>query len=133
MVADSERQRIARLTPLADVLASFDIGVAAVEPREVAVAEALGKTIAAEIAAPFVVPYDSEWVFVEGQDGSANLAQWAGITGGQVITWDALDAPTEIIEGDAGRRVNPGLWLVLVFVVLWPVEIALRRRFLPWA
>ena len=52
MVADSEMQRIARLTPLADVLASFDIGVAAVEPREVAVAEALGKTIAAEIAAP---------------------------------------------------------------------------------
>jgi molybdopterin biosynthesis enzyme len=52
MVADSELQRIARLTPLADVLASFDIGVGAVEPREETVANALGKTLAADVAAP---------------------------------------------------------------------------------
>jgi molybdopterin biosynthesis enzyme len=52
MVADSELQRIARLTPLADVLASFDIGVGPVEPREETVAAALGKTLAADITAP---------------------------------------------------------------------------------
>jgi molybdopterin biosynthesis enzyme len=51
MVADSELQRIARLTPLADVLASFDIGVGPVEPREEAVAAAVGKTLAADVAA----------------------------------------------------------------------------------
>ena len=34
MVADSEIQRIARLTPLADVLASFDLSVGPVAPRE---------------------------------------------------------------------------------------------------
>ena len=51
MVADSELQRIARLTPLADVLSSFDIGVGPVEPREEAVANALGKTLAADVAA----------------------------------------------------------------------------------
>jgi molybdopterin molybdotransferase len=51
MVADSGLQRIARLTPLADVLASFDIGVGAVEPREETVANALGKTLAADVAA----------------------------------------------------------------------------------
>jgi molybdopterin biosynthesis enzyme len=56
MVADSELQRIARLTPLADVLSSFDIGVGAVEPREEAVAAALGKTLAADIAAPSTHP-----------------------------------------------------------------------------
>jgi molybdopterin molybdotransferase len=47
MVADSEIQRIARLTPLADVLASFDLSVGPVEPREEAVANALGLTLAA--------------------------------------------------------------------------------------
>ena len=47
MVADSEIQRIARLTPLADVLASFDLSVGPVEPREEAVSNALGLTLAA--------------------------------------------------------------------------------------
>ncbi|MBM3529984.1 MAG: molybdopterin-binding protein [Alphaproteobacteria bacterium] len=48
MVADSEIQRIARLTPLADVLASFDLSVGAVAPREVAAADAAGCTLAAD-------------------------------------------------------------------------------------
>jgi len=47
MVADSEIQRIARLTPLADVLASFDLSIGPVEPREEAVGNALGLTLAA--------------------------------------------------------------------------------------
>jgi molybdopterin molybdotransferase len=49
MVADSEIQRIARLTPLADVLASFDLSVGPVAPREEALASALGLTLAADI------------------------------------------------------------------------------------
>ncbi len=56
MVADSELQRIARLTPLADVLSSFDIGVGAVEPRDETIANALGKTLAADVAAPSLRP-----------------------------------------------------------------------------
>ena len=51
MVADSGLQRIVRLTPLADVLASFDMGVVAVEPREERVAVAVGKTLAADVRA----------------------------------------------------------------------------------
>ena len=47
MVADSEPQRIARLTPLADVLASFDLSIGPVEPREQTVSKALGLTLAA--------------------------------------------------------------------------------------
>ena len=49
MVADSEIQRIARLTPLADVLASFDLSVGPVAPREEALAAALGLTLAADV------------------------------------------------------------------------------------
>lgn len=56
MVADSGEQRIARLTPLADVLSSFDMGVVAVAPREETVAAALGKTLAADVVAPAGFP-----------------------------------------------------------------------------
>ena len=52
MVADSEIQRIARLTPLADVLASFDLSVGPVAPREEAVSKALGLTLAASAVIP---------------------------------------------------------------------------------
>ena len=49
MVADSEIQRIARLTPLADVLASFDLSIRPVAPREQPVANAVGRTLAADV------------------------------------------------------------------------------------
>jgi molybdopterin biosynthesis enzyme len=48
MVAEIENQRIARLTPLNDVVQSFDTSVAPVEPREEDVSAALGKTLAAD-------------------------------------------------------------------------------------
>lgn len=51
MVADSELQRIARLAPLADVLASFDLSITPVAPREEAVAQAIGRTLAADAVA----------------------------------------------------------------------------------
>jgi molybdopterin biosynthesis enzyme len=49
MVAESETQRIVRLTPLADVLASFDLSVAPVAPREEALAAAVGLPLAADV------------------------------------------------------------------------------------
>ena len=42
MVVDFETQRIARLTPLGDVLASFDLSIKPVPPREEALNKALG-------------------------------------------------------------------------------------------
>ena len=47
---DSDTQRIARLTPLADVLNSFQTTVEPVVPREEALDAALGKTLAADVA-----------------------------------------------------------------------------------
>jgi molybdopterin biosynthesis enzyme len=49
MVVDFEVQRIARLTPLHEVLASFDIGIVPVAPREQDVRTAVGLTLAADI------------------------------------------------------------------------------------
>src|SRR5262245_39193603 len=56
MVADSEIQRIARLTPLADVLNSFQISVEPVAPVERTLAAALDKTLAADVAIAQAVP-----------------------------------------------------------------------------
>jgi molybdopterin biosynthesis enzyme len=50
MVADSELQRIARLTPLADVLNGFQTSISPVEPRDEALAAAVGRTLAADVA-----------------------------------------------------------------------------------
>jgi molybdopterin molybdotransferase len=51
MLEDSDIQRIARLTPLADVLASFDLSIRPVAPREEALAKAVGLALAADIKA----------------------------------------------------------------------------------
>jgi molybdopterin biosynthesis enzyme len=48
MVTDSEIQRIAKLTPLGDVLASFDLSVRPVAPREETLTQAVGLTLAAD-------------------------------------------------------------------------------------
>ena len=50
MVVDSDIQRIARLTPLADVLNSFQTSIQPVAPREEALGDALGKVLAADVA-----------------------------------------------------------------------------------
>jgi molybdopterin biosynthesis enzyme len=56
MVADSEVQRITRLTPLADVLNGFQTSISPVEPRDEALAAAVGKTLAADVAIAEVLP-----------------------------------------------------------------------------
>src|SRR6185436_17801493 len=51
MLPDSDIQRIARLTPLADVLASFDLSIKPVAPREEMLAKATGLALAADVIA----------------------------------------------------------------------------------
>jgi molybdopterin molybdotransferase len=96
MVADSDIQRIARLTPLADVLTSFDLSVGPVEPREEALAKALGLTLA------------SSAVIAEGHPRAA-LALRDGYAVRSDATLDASSyapapltpAPTRVDTGDA--------------------------------
>src|SRR2546430_13831979 len=64
MVEPDRRQRIARLTPLADVLARLDALVRPVAPRTAGLAAALGPTLAedviihAPVPAPALAPRD---------------------------------------------------------------------------
>jgi molybdopterin biosynthesis enzyme len=67
MVADSETQRIAALTPLAELLASFDMAILPVVPRECALPSALGRTLAADA----VIAADHPGVATALRDGFA--------------------------------------------------------------
>src|SRR5262245_31223394 len=51
MVGSSQNQRIARLTPLNDVLSRIDARTAPVAPREIDMRAALGRTLAADVVA----------------------------------------------------------------------------------
>src|SRR6185503_18051302 len=94
MVADSDIQRIARLTPLADVLASFDLSVGPVAPREETVAAALGLTLAADIV-------------VENGRPAARLALRDGFAVRSEATLDASSyAPAELLP--APQRIDAG-------------------------
>jgi hypothetical protein len=96
-----------------------------------AVISYLGEGGISEVAAPFVVTYPAELQPVDAAAGEANLLRWAGMTGGAEVSLDTLMAveeqQTEIPPADLLR------WLLLTLVVFWPLEIAIRRRWLPWS
>jgi hypothetical protein len=77
------------------------------------------------LAVGYTPEYDPRW-----PDGTATLEQVAALTGGQMVSGfrpsAAAAAATEENEDEAG------LWLVLAALLLWPVEIAIRRRWMPW-
>ena len=96
MVADSEIQRIARLTPLADVLASFDLSVGPVPPREEAVSKALGLTLAASA----VIPEGHPKAALALRDGYAVRAD-ATLDASSYAPAPLSPAPTRVDTGDA--------------------------------
>lgn len=78
MVADAEPQRIARLTPLAEVLDSLQTAVEPAVPFETGVFAAVGLTLAADA----VVTYDRPPVALALRDGYAVCAEMTADAGG---------------------------------------------------
>src|SRR5262249_60359090 len=56
MTAEHEPQRIARLTPLPDVLARIDALVVPVKPRRITAAAAVGRVLVEDVVAPGAIP-----------------------------------------------------------------------------
>jgi uncharacterized membrane protein len=86
-----------------------------------------------EVPAPFAVNPPEEWQPGSAAGGAANLAAWAGMAGGQLLLPEAALAPESAPAGD--RTAGAGDWrwrLLLALAILWPAEIAVRRRFLPF-
>jgi hypothetical protein len=96
-----------------------------------AVISYLGEAGISDVATPFVVDYPDELQPVDADAGKANLLRWAGMAGGDEITLeDMIVIPEEQAEVPPADILR---WLLLTLVVFWPLEIAVRRRWLPWA
>jgi molybdopterin biosynthesis enzyme len=100
MVAYQQGQRITQLTPLADAVAAIDALVRPVEPREVDVGSALGRTLAADVVAARAVPP----VALALQDGWAIKAEETVDAGSYAPA--PLSAPPARV--DCGEPLPPG-------------------------
>jgi molybdopterin biosynthesis enzyme len=89
-------QRIARLTPLAEVLALIDAQVAVVSPREADLTAALGQVLASDVVAQSGLPASSRAL----RDGFAVSAEATADAGGYAPALLA-DPPVRVDVGDA--------------------------------
>jgi molybdopterin biosynthesis enzyme len=93
-------QRIARLTPLREVLRLMAENVDPVAPRRMALADALGRTLAADVVAPHDVP---DWA-VALRDGVAVAADLIADAG----AYAAIPLPADSVWVDSGEALPPG-------------------------
>lgn len=87
-----------------------------------------------EVAASFAVNPPDEWLPVDHDYGLENLAAWVKSSQGAIVDLNEFAAfepdPTPRIHTQTDRR--GWRWLIFFLVILWPIEIAIRRRWLPW-
>lgn len=79
------------------------------------------------LAVGYTPEYDPRW-----PDGTATLQQVAALTGGQAVSGWRPSAAAAAAAAEDTDNDEAGLWLVLAALMLWPVEIAIRRRWMPW-
>lgn len=85
----------------------------------------------------FAVNYPPEWQPDLAGSGPANLDRWREMVGGAEMDWAEL-LETEEGETDTqetstlDNRDNLLTQFLFILIILWPAEIALRRRWLPW-
>jgi uncharacterized membrane protein len=93
-----------------------------------------GSGSAGEIPAPFAVNPPAEWLPQDPAEGALALAAWAELAGGEVIDLEAFAAEDETPapETEASTGLSPWNLLLAALVLLWPLEIALRRRWMSW-
>jgi Ca-activated chloride channel homolog len=81
-----------------------------------------------------VVPYASEYAVVDNsaQVASAYLSDLTQLGGGNVLPLSSTDAVwTHDIEAQR-LRVALWPWLVLLAIILFPIEVAVRRLSISW-
>src|SRR5437899_12167777 len=90
-----ETQRIARLTPLSEVLGRIDATVGAVAPRRVATGRAVGRILAEDVVAATAVPADTRALrdgFAVVADATSDASSYAPVS---------LMPPQRVDVGDA--------------------------------
>ncbi len=83
------------------------------------------------VMAPLAVNPPEEWHFQDPAAGQANIDTWLEITEGQRLTFEEEIAASEVQQEEAQRSRLYEILLVLL-VLSWPAEIAVRRWQMPW-
>jgi Ca-activated chloride channel homolog len=80
---------------------------------------------------PFAVNYPPEWQPVEPQAGRQALLALAEAAGGSEVQLD-IDLAEPVIAQTREQLDDLSGRLLLALVLFWPLEVAIRRRWLPW-
>jgi Ca-activated chloride channel family protein len=83
-----------------------------------------------DLIVPFSINYPDEWKFETSEVGANRIAHWREKTNGVMLSFD------QELENSRELDSKPGLdWfnlLLLILIIGWPVEIAIRRWHMPW-
>ena len=85
-----------------------------------------------EVPAFFTVNYPREWKTSEYLLGGDELDEWVETNNGEYMSFEEIRLePIEQVESSV--RLEE-IWdkLLLAVIIIWPLEIAIRRRWLPW-
>jgi hypothetical protein len=83
-----------------------------------------------EVGVPFVINYPEEWAFDYSGIGSENIERWAALDPSDLTTFEQELERDE--DGDWWGTVDPFGVLVVLLILSWPAEIAIRRWKMPW-
>src|SRR5262245_16724749 len=100
---ERETQRIARLTPLTEVLGRIDAGVGAVAPQRIATARAIGRVLAENLIGATAVPAEARALrdgFAVATDATFDASSYAPVSlmpPRRVDVGDALPVDTDAV------------------------------------
>jgi hypothetical protein len=90
-----------------------------------------GQTV--EVPAPFAVNPPAEWLPQNPTAGQNALAAWAEAANGELTSYEALAQSDNQVDQKEPAGGRDTWWrLMLALVIYWPLEIAIRRRWMPW-
>jgi len=85
------------------------------------------------IEIPFHFEVELPFEQIPSQTAYNNISNWAAWTGGKQIAWADLNVdPLSDAEEPATVRKDWWFWLLPALLIFWPIEIFIRRNFLPW-
>lgn len=85
------------------------------------------------ITTGFIVPYSAEYQLnADQQQASQKLAALAELTGGSVLTTEAVDSVYQFAPAMQKKSYDWSRWLLMLLLALWLLDIANRRLSLPW-
>jgi Ca-activated chloride channel family protein len=89
-----------------------------------------------QIPAPFEVNTTQEWLpSTEVEESIVDMKQLVSATSGEKITMDALASPIETgfeVSSTEATSFDQRWYILMAVIIYWPLEIFIRRRWLPW-